>query len=134
MRLLTYLLGDSDLDDTVPVVSHFTPIGAYAAAIGEEDRIDDDIADLFDKEGRLRTFVHLGKADTVVVCRSSCHFAGRPSRAKSSHKTAPITCTLLIECRGMDTSSVDSADLEIDVADYFHAPYAGSGFRNSLRA
>jgi hypothetical protein len=68
----------------------------------------------------LRTFSHLGRAETLLVSRLACEFHGRPpSGAEFSYKTSPIGRALIVECKNLETAEAGSANLQMDGVDYF---------------
>jgi hypothetical protein len=105
-----------------PVASHIAPLEQFAACIDEDSRVDDQIEEMMlDDEMELRTFSHLGEADTVLVMRTACQFVGRPSGAEFPYITSPIGRDLIVECKNMAPSEPLPVGQQMDVVDYFHS-------------
>lgn len=105
-----------------PVASHIAPLEEFAACIDENSPVDEEIDEmLLDDEMEVRTFSHLGEADTLLVTRTACRFAGRPSGAEFSYVSSPIGRDLIVECKNMDAPKSLPIEQQMDVVDYFHS-------------
>jgi len=105
-----------------PVPTLQSPVQGLAVSIDEDSRMDEEVDDMIlDGEMDLRTFSHLGQAETLIVSRSACEFHGRPSGAEFSYRTSPIGKALIVECKNMETSEAGSANPQMDIVDYFQA-------------
>jgi hypothetical protein len=103
-------------------ISHIAPLEQFAACIDEDSRVDHEIEEMMlDDQMELRTFSHLGEADTLLVTRTTCQFAGRPSGAEFPYVTSPIGRDLIVECKNLAPSASLPFEQQMDVVDYFHS-------------
>jgi hypothetical protein len=85
--------------------------------------MDEEVEEMIlDDEMELRTFSHLGQADTLAVSRSACAFHGKPSGAEFSCRTSPIGKALIVVRKNLESSeAAGSANPQMEVVDCFQA-------------